>query len=371
MAAPAQKFAFRGNSRQRIQRVGNYVVQLAPGNNRLSIELPRVGYLAGLLVQVGGFLSRTAGDSGAFSTQYFNIVNRLQLNLNIGASQIFDVSGHGTNLLNQAMSFNYAADLGGHGAPGAPLLPFADPAVWDGVDTIPQTNQDLIFTYWIPIAMNDGLNFNVGLINLQAPEIRATLDITMGALADLFVPGAVLTGTSVTAFGGAAGQMLAQVSYLYYEVPNPDLVQIPPYIVHRVIQERQAIQATGDQLYTVPRMGQLQRLIHSVQINGVLDGANVNDLVIRVNKTDEIYRMANSVNRWLSRMRYGHTVPQAAFYHDWWRAADLNAAGDFRDVIDSEQISTLESIVSIDPTTVLGVGNNFLDSIREFTQRLA
>jgi len=369
--AAKQKFPFRGNSRQRIQRVGSYVVQLAPGNNRLSIELPRVGYLAGILVQIGGFLSRTAGDTGTFSTQYFNILNRLQLNLNIGASQIFDVSGHGTYLLNQAMSFNYAPDLGGHGAPGAPLLAIADPSVWDGQDTIPETDQDLVFSYWIPIAINDGLNFNVGLINLQAPEIRATLDLTMGSIADLFTPGATLTGTNVTAFGGPTGQMLAQVSYLYYEVPNPDLVEIPPYIVHRVIQERQAIQATGDQLYTVPRMGQLQRLIHSVQVNGIANTSPVGDLVIRVNKTDEIYRMRSSVNRFLSRMRYGHTVSQGAFYHDWWRAADLNAAGDFRDVIDSEQISTLESIVSIDPATVLGVGNNFLDSIREFTQRLA
>lgn len=363
MAAKA-KFPFRGNSRQRIQRVGTYIPTLG---GRLSIELPRVGYLAGLQVTLGGTLQRTAGDTGTFSDQMFNIVNRLQVNLNIGASQIFDCSGHGTNLLNQAMSFGFAADLGG-GTPSVALapapLPFtADPLVWAGDDTIPSGPDIGVFSYWIPIAMNDGLNFNVGLINLQAPEIRATLDITMGTLADLFSPGAVLTGTTFT-------DLTVLVHYEYYEVPNPDLVDIPPYIVHRVIQERQAIAATGDQVYTVPRMGQLQRLIHSVQINGTTSTL-VTDLTIRVNKTDEIYRMAQNMNRWLSRMRYGHTVPRGAFYHDWWRAADLNAAGDFRDVIDSEQISTLESIVGINSTAVLGVGNNFLDSIREFTQRLS
>lgn len=369
MAATGKpKFPFRGNSRQRFQRVGTF--PFAPGG-RLSIELPRVGYVAGILITFNGGLIRTAGDTGTFSDQFFNaVINRAQLNLNIGASQIIDLSGHGINLVNQAMSFNYAADLGGQdvGTP-APLTVTADPAVFQGVDTVPNPSfpgaDPLVFTYWLPVAMNDGLNFNVGLINLQAPEIRATVDLTFGNVADLFAPGSVIAGSS---FGPDNG---INVHYLYYEVPNPDLVDIPPYIVHRVLQERQGIFATGDQLYTVPRMGQLQRIIHSVQINGVTTTGSVTDLIVRVNKTDEIYRMANYANRFLSRMRYGHKVPRGAFYHDWWRAADLNAAGDFRDVIDSEQISTLESIVQIAPGTVLGVGNNFLDSIREFTQRLA
>ncbi len=361
-ATSRAKFPFRGNSRQRFQRVAQ--LAYTPGD-RLSVELPRVGYLAGILIQTFATLTRGAPSTGTFSDQMFNWLRRLQLNLNIGAAQIIDISGHGCNLLNQAMSFNYAADLGGHdtGSP-APLTTTADPAVWDGQDAVPSGPADLVFTYWLPVAMNDGLNFNVGLINLQAPEIRATLDIQTGTEADLMSPGAVLTGDTV------ANTTLV-IHYLYYEVPNPDLVEIPPYIVHRVIQERQAIQATGDQVYTVPRMGQLQRIIHSVQINGVTDGADVQDLIIRVNKTDEVYRMAEFANRFLSRMRYGHKVPRGAFYHDWWRAADLNAAGDFRDVIDSEQISTLESIVQIAPGAVLGVGNNFLDTVREFTQRLS
>jgi hypothetical protein len=367
--ATRQKFPFRGNSRQRIQKFGN--IAFTPGG-RVSVELPRVGYLAGILIQFDGGLIRTAGDTGAFNDQFFNaVVRRATVNLNIGASVIFDVSGHGVNLLNQAMSFNYAADLGGDGTAAlpAPLDATADPFTFAGVATVPNPSfpaaDDLTFAYWVPVAMNDGLNFNVGLINLQAPEIRCTLDLQFGAIADLFVPGAVVAGSSFATNSGI------RLSYLYYEVPNPDLVDIPPYIVHRVIQERQAIAATGDQLYTVPRMGQLQRLIHSVQINGVTTTGLVTDLIIRVNKTDEIYRMDQGNNRFLSRMRYGHKVPRGAFYHDWWRAADLNASGDFRDVIDSEQISTLESIVSINPGATLGVGNNFLDTIREFTQRLS
>lgn len=364
MAAARQKFPFRGNSRQRIQRVGTFPFTL--GGN-LSVELPRVGNLAGILIQFASGLTRGGADTGDFSDQMANIIRRIRVNLNIGASQIFDVSGYGVNLLNQMMSFNYSMDGGGDGNASlpAPLSLTADPSVWSGLGTNPQANSPLVFTYWVPIAMNDGLNFNVGLINLQAPEIRCTLDMDFGTIADLFAPGSVIAGTSLSQFTGLS------IHYLYYEVPNPDLVDLPPYIVHRVLQERQAIQAVGDQVYTVPRMGQLQRVIHSVQINGLTSNGDVEDLVIRVNKTDDIYRMTQSVNRWLSRMRYGHKVPRGAFYHDWWRAADLNAAGDFRDVIDTERISTLESLVSIRAGVVLGQGNNFLDTIREFTQKLS
>jgi len=364
MAGPtrAPKAPFRGNARQRIADIGRF--PFTPGG-RLSIELPRVGYLAGLYIRFAGVLTRGAQDTGNFSDMFFNLMRRLSVNLNIGSALIYDVSGHGTNLLNQAMSFNYAADMGGTGTAAlpAPLDETADPVVWQG-DPAAGASNGLVFTWWIPIALNDGINFNIGLINLQAPEIRCTLDLQMGTVADLFAPGSTITNSVLSASN-------IDVAYEYYEVPNPDFVSIPPFIVHRVLEERQSIAANGDQVYTVPRQGTLQRLIHNVIINGVTNHYATTSLRIRVNKTDDVYRYQSSLNRFLSRMRYGHKVPRGAFYHDFWRAADVNATGDYRDTVDTEQISTLESIVSTDPGTVLGIGNNFLDTTREFTQKLS
>lgn len=367
MAVPGatrQKAPFRGNARQRIARIGDY--PFVP-NTRLSVELPRVGYLAGIFVQFVGTLTRTAGDTGNFSDQFFNLLKRLSVNLNLGAGLLYDVSGHGTNLLNQAMSFNYAADLGGDGGAAlpAPLDATADIHVFSGAATVPETTVPLVLSYFIPVAMNDGLNFNIGLVLLQAPEIRCTLDIQMGSVTDLFAPAAVLTGTSIP------GSPLIRIHVLYYEVPNPDFVGIPPYIVHRCLEDVQSIAANGDQVYTMPRQGTIQRVIQTCVINGVTNDADVDELRVKVNKTDEVYRMTQSVNRWLSRMRYGHKVPRGAFYHDFWRAADLNASGDYRDTIDTEQISTLEFILSTFAGTVLGIGNNFLYTTREFTQKLS
>ena len=359
--AKRAKAPYRGNARQRIQPFGS-----APwvSGGTATVDLPRVGMLSGIHVRFAGGMTRGGGDNGNFKDQFFNFAKRLTVETNLGAGVIYDMSGHMTNCLNQMSSFNYAADLGGDGTASlpAPLATTADPAVWAGLVTNPQTNQELLFTWFIPIAINDGVNFSIGQINLQAPEVQVTLKLQMGTIAgDLFEPGAVVAGTTV--------QGTFNFSYVYYEVPNPTYVQYPPYIVHRCLEATQGVFALGDQLYTVPRQGTLLRLAHSLVVDDLTSDAT-DALTIEINKTDKVYRENKGVNRFLSRLRYGHKMPRGLFVHDFFAATGLPASGDYRDTIDTEQISTLESTVNIPAGVVLGIGNNFLNTMREFTQKL-
>lgn len=374
-----QMLPFRYNTRQRIQPIGSNPVTLSgnPALNvnagtRLTYEVPRVGFLAGFFVVLLGGLTRGGADTGAFSQRKFNVLNRLQTNINIGAAAIDDISGYGLYLDNQARWENYSADLGGS-ATGNALFAVgtadnnealcADPATWQGSDATPTVGGHEPFTmqWYVPVAANDGDNFNMGLINAQAPEVRVTLDIQVGQLADLFVAGSTLTNTQLTA------NLL--VTYLYYEVPNPQQVMFPPLMMHRCLEERTPFSNTGDITYLVPRQGNLLKLIHNVIINGVNSGQH-NLYVIRVNKTDDVYRESQDTNRFLSRTRYGHRTPTGSVFHDFWNSEGLPSSGDFRDVIDTEAISTLESVVNINPGAVLGIGNNFLDTEREIIQVL-
>jgi hypothetical protein len=361
MAGPVarRKAPFRGNARQRIQRVADF--PFVPGG-KVSIEMPRVGYIAGIHVKFSGGITGAMGATGTLADRAPNILRRLTFNLNLGASVHYDVSGWGTHVLNGMMSFGYQQDAFGDGSAALPfpLDVTADPVIFAAKLT-PSATEVFAMTYWLPLALNDGMNFSIGLINLQAPEIRATLDIQMGDLTDVIVSN---SGYSLT------GLEAITVHYLYYEVPNPDFVELPPYIVHRCVEEQQGVYANGDQLYTVPRQGTLQRLIHTFIANGLTNEAAVLELRVKVNKTDEVYRMSRDVNRWLARVRYGHKLSRGVFVHDFWYAANLPAAGDYRDTIDTEQISTLESIITTDAATVLGVGNNFVQTVREFTQKL-
>lgn len=376
MAAPAvqpvqKKIPFRYGTRQRVQLVGLFPVT---EGNSLSVELPRVGFLSGIIVQLYGGLIRTAGDTGAFAWSMANLLKRLQVNMNIGAAAIVDISGNGCKTFNETLKMNYGGTMGGQ-APFPPV-PGAltnqlhnDTLVFEGDATVPNASfpaaNEFLMSYYLPIGANSGRNFNMGLLNLQAPQVRCTVDLKMGTKTDVFVDGATLTGTSLT------GLTIA-IHYIYYEVPNPSRVDLPPLALHRLLEERTPFASFGDLIYTVPQMGTLLRLLHIITTNG-LQQYNVTDFRLRVNKTDDVYRYGStspSANRFLQRFNYGHTMPEAVLIHEFWNAEEVPASGDFRDAINTESISTLESIITIGNLIPLGVGNNFVDSLREIVQVL-
>jgi hypothetical protein len=338
------KAPYRLNTRQRFQRVGGG--SLAMGE-RLQVELPRVGFLAGVLVTVEGGVTLSGGAMSNLGP--YNLLQRIQLEANVGAAMIYDTSGYG-NLLVQSQSaraFRGDSDSAGVATDGAvELSQFVTGA--GGVK----------LHYFIPVAVNDGAQFSVGQINLQAPEVRVTVNMQVAnAIADVH--------------SGATDPVLTyQVSYLYYEVPSPREVKWPPLILHRTLEDTTPITQTGDVVYTVPRQGTLLSLAHVVALNGARNTADVVDLRLRINKTDDVYRVPAVQHAWWYAQRYSRLPRVGQFLWDFFHADDDPNRGDMRDAIDSESISTLESIVGVASGATLGSGNNFLRTIRRIVQPL-
>ena len=338
---------FRPNTRQRVQPIQR--VPFALGQ-RVSVEIPRVGFLAGIFLNCN--MTPTFGQgSPAFGVRgIWDTIRRIQVTLNIGTASIFDCTGFGTFIYNRDM-----------------MSRVFDPTA-SGLLTNPLDGNAWRWSYFVPIAMNDGLQFNTGLINLQAPEIRCTIDLSfLGTYTDV---ASLLTGLSG----------YVDVSYLYYEVPNPNAVMYPPTALHRVLEERQTISAVGDVVYTVPRQGTLLQLAHIITLNGVHEhpaqenGSHITGLRLVVNKTDDIYRFLPDVQNFWNAMRkaapYGTNnsgIPLAWLY-DFLSATEDRGSGDTRDTIDSEACSTLESIATVDSGATVGVA--FMDSIRRIVQML-
>jgi hypothetical protein len=155
------------------------------------------------------------------------------------------------------------------------------------------------------------------------------------------------------------------IGYLFYEVPDPKDVLYPPVVFHRIIEQRQVIAAVGDQVYTVPREGIIHRLIHVVQQNDVRTN-NVSRIQVRFNKSDYPYVFDRWQLKALHRLWYSTPLPTGVFVLDWWAAEGLPGMGDNRDMVSSEDLSTLETIVTT--TGSLGGTLNALDVIREFAQ---
>lgn len=337
---------FRAGTRQRRAKVG--LVAYTVASQLTPLELPRVGMLNRVLVQFRGIV--TLSGAGALSDLGpWNLTNRLRISANIGSAAIVDVSGYGAYMAQPIVEgVGYRPDLAGVGSttPNADI--HAAPVAM-GANT-------WVLSYYLPVSANSGNQFDLGLVNLQAPETRVTVDIVTGQLLD--------PATLVTAITGNYN-----VYYDYFEIPDPNAFQLPPLALVRLLEEQQAIGQTGENIYVVPRQGVLMHLIQRVNANGARSDG-IDNLFIRYNKTDTVYSMERQWERVIQRMNYALNPITGVFYWDFWHAASEVASGDFRDAIDTEELSTLEAGVTVSSGTTLGSNNNFLASVRRIVQIL-
>jgi hypothetical protein len=327
------KIPFRYGSRRRIQRVGFIPFQenaVAP-----PLQLPNVGYLAGL------FLTWRGGISGATGTKTngpWDLLRRVRVNLNLGSASLVDVSGYGLYMLNLANGID------------ATTSPYHVP-----------TLTSLRWTLYVPVSANLGENFSTGLILLQDPQIRATLEISWNALSNVF------NGSGMSAASGAG----VEVYYVYWEVPDLGKVSQPPLVLHRIAQEVQPITQTGDNIYLVPRQGILLQLLHLITINGSYS-ESWDKAAIRLNRVDTIAEMSPDVAGFLNVLNVEITNPSRPPRHvvpwDFFSPSYRAGMGDLRDAIDTEAVTTIESVVTISSGAGLGTNNNFLETVRRILQ---
>lgn len=331
--AGQQLIPFRFGSRKRVQRVGS--IPFSDNAQAAPLELPKVGYLAAVILQFTGTLSGTG--VGVTTDGAHALVRRLVLKLNLGTVPIYSTSGFGNALLQRVNGHHFDRDSRFH-------------AVAAGAVT---------WRYYIPVSANLGENFGIGLINLQAPEIRATIEVTWGTLTDAF------TGTGLSMANGALN-----VYYVYWEVPDPSRVRLPQLVLHRIEEDRQPISQTGDNIYTLPRQGVLLQLIHALRLNGARSDS-WDTYRLRLNRVDTLIE-ANPAT--LFALEYRNTagstnaLTTGVIPINFFGADERPESGDNRDALDTEAVTTTESIVTVSSGATLGSNNNFLDSIRRIVQ---
>jgi hypothetical protein len=342
--AQKQLEPFRYNTRQRFQKITTRAY--AAGTTLEPIIIPQVGYLSNIIVQFRGTV--TLSGTGALTDKGpWNLLNKATLQSNQGAASLVDLSGYGAYIAgfwqNEGSPYNRAGI--GDTVPSADYFsaPVASGAnVW-------------VLTWVIPVAANDGRNFEVGLINLQAPEVRLSLGITCGALLD---PSTLVTATTGT----------FHVWYEFYEVPNPAIVKQPPLMVVRTIEDQIPITQTGDITYQIPRQGVLLQLGHYITLNGARSDS-IDAFQLKLNKTDSVYAIERQIMRFMQRQRYLAETPAGVYFWDFWNAEKEVSQGDTRDALDTEAITTMDFITTITSGATLGSGNNFQNNVRRIMQQ--
>lgn len=337
MQGQQQLLAFRPNTRQKRLKFGTAAYSLGGSQ---SILLPEVGYLARIFLYFVGSVTYSGASTAADLAPY-SLFKRISVTLNNSATDLFNVSGFGAFLVNSVLTKggrldqNTDADFYAYPLSGAA--------------------QDFVLGLQIPISMSQGMNFEAGLINLQAPEIQCQLNVDFAnALTDV--------GTNITALTGTV-----HAYYEYYEVPSPTQVMQPSVVLHRIIEQTQPVNQTGENIYTVPRGGNLLRLLHVLKLNGARSDS-FDETMIRFNQSETIYKQERRLQKLLERERYLYPLPTGVIAQDWAYALQHPEESDLRDAINTEMVTTTDSIVTVTSGATLGASNNSLTSIREILQ---
>lgn len=333
-----QLLAFRPNTRQKRLKVGTFDFSLGGSKTLL---LPEVGYLSRVWLFFVGTLSNSNTMTPADLAPY-SLFKRIQVTLNNSATDIYNTSGFGAFLMNSVITKNGRLDKE------------ADSNVYV-FPTAAGYTQAFVLGLQIPISLSQGMNFEAGLINLQAPEVQCQINVDfMGALTDL--------GDLVMAVAGTC-----HVYYEYYEVPSPAQVQQPAVVLHRIIEQTQPVNNVGDVIYTVPRGGNMLRLAQVLRLNGARSDSY--DLTkLRFNQSETVYSEELRLQKILQRERYGYNMPTGVIVKDWAYALQHPEESDLRDAINTEMVTTTDAIVQVSSGATLGSNNNFLTSIREILQ---
>lgn len=347
MAQQAKRL-FREVTRQSIRKNGgvNPIVYAANGGG--SLPLDKVGMLNRIILQFRGTITLSGAGSGTISDKGpWNLLSRLKVNVNGAALTLWDTTGYGAYVQNALISQSYRPDAAGAGNTVPDAMIHAAPTA-SGANT-------WLLTWILPIAANQGTNFETGLINLQSPEVTVTVEPTFGALTD---PNSLVTATT--------GNL--HVWYEYYEIPDPRLADLPPVLAVRTIEDNQPINGTGDNIYTVPRGGNLMSLAHILTLNGARNHASADNWRIAFNKATTVYNLETQIMRLRNREFSGLDAPTGVVNWDFFHATQDMTAGDNRDLIDTEELATLESIVAVSSGATLGSNNNSLQTVRRILQ---
>lgn len=331
------KLPFRPNTRQKRLKFGTAAYSLGGSQ---SILLPEVGYLARIFLFFVGTVTYSATSTPADLAPY-SLFKRISVTLNNSATDLYNTSGFGAFLVNSVLTKMGRLDQQTQ----------ADFYAYP----VSGSAQNFVLGLQIPISMSQGFNFEAGLINLQSPEVQCQLNVDFhSANSDI--------GDNITSLAGTL-----HAYYEYYEVPSPTQVMQPPVTLHRIIEQTQPVTGTGDTIYTVPRGGNMINLLHVLRLNGARSDS-YDETSIRFNQSETIYKEERRLKKLLMRERYGYNMPTGVIAQDWKYALQHPEESDLRDAINTEAVTTTDSIVTVSSGATLGSNNNFLVSIREILQ---
>lgn len=356
---PAKQLApFRQGTRKRRQYLTTFQYNGTQAQQRPTpYTLPNTGMLSRLLLVAHGTIDQSGAGGTLGVDGLAGLYNQIVVSANLGSANLFQASGAGADI---------AARWHGTSVPVSATFSLA-------------TTSASPFSYSLPvdIAMNRKKQFSLGLINLQDPQIQVQLALTFNPLTSV--------ASLATATSGSA--ISVDVYMEYFEIPDVNTFALPIAAIARTLEDQFPTgTVVGNNIYTVPRLGIMTDYSSIIYTNSVrCTNANMQEMDVRFNKTDYIETRSGILQPLLDTSDIGAgpgVVPGAAptpglnnnmqpGVYTWtgWNATDVPDNGDFRDAIDTLELTTTEIIHVIAAGTTV-VSGDIIRAVRRTFQYL-
>jgi hypothetical protein len=348
--AQQQLKPFRAGTRQRLAQAGNGAVAFTIGiTNSVSIPLPNIGMLNMLILQLTGTVTYSA--TGAFALYGpWSLLQAITVFTNLGSTTLWQTTGFGGYLAQRWQKEGWQPDAGGIGTTTADAEVYVFPVVG--------TAAAWTLTWVLPIALNDGMHFDLGTLNQQSPQIQTNLQLT-------FANATTVVASNITALAGSA-----VLWYWYYDIGDPSQYALPPLVLVRTLEDLSAaiVAAGADTIITIPQLGVMLNYTQYATINSVLSN-NYSQTYLRVNKTDFPYLYQRSILHTLTRRLDLLNSQVGVADTDYFHAYGPKNMGDFRDTWDTEAFAFLEAGTSIPSGTTIAAGDT-VRAVRRVLQML-
>lgn len=326
-----QPVGFSNATRQNVIPLSGLVYT---ANNTSTIQLPQVGLLARVFVNVHANITLSNGGSDAFSLNTaaewpdpFRLLQRVRLYTG-GGAEILNLTGAGLYYAQRIIkgldnrnppttlaSANTAASI--YTAPASPAK---------------NNTYDVTFTFELPVAW--GAMLQAGLVSMQDPTTRLNVDLIWGnAATDLLTIGA---GTiTVNSVNVSTAEEIYQVPV--HPQDYPDMT-----VAHTWSEEVVPVTATGRFTYK-PTLGRtILDYVAAFSFNGTrATPAQVTQTYFQYAQTTNAYTEPAWLNAYRSRMILGEDLPDGVWWFPFDQSFGFVDINGTRDTFDTSLLTDL------------------------------
>ncbi len=315
--------------------------------------LNRQGYLNRLWINFNGTVTVTTVNAGSDVVDTASLINFFPV-MAIKSPQGDYIHSYSSRSL-----FEWDFRMHPGTVPGQPsgqtLAGIVDPT-FVGINTLSATAQTVNINYEMPIGLNDGLNFDTGMLMRQVANNDFTLQLTCAGPSDLYGPNNVLSGQA----GHFIISSITGTIYIeeeWYEAVNPQQVQAPDF--HSIIKLRDQLYAPlviGDNYIPYSLGPTLLDVMHRVTLNNQGDtsgGTSINYIKVLINKQVEIENRRGPDVRRDNFYHLIKSLPNGLFHLDFFDDSNEVNVTRARDFINSNLASQLDTVINIASGTTL------------------